>query len=64
MATKAELLVLAEAALERRLTGNVAQEYHIGGQNVRYCTLPELTAIIDRLSNQIAIEAGTTVITE
>lgn len=64
MPTKAALLVLAEAALERRLTGNVAQEYTIGGQNVRYCTLPELTTLIDRLRNQIAIEAGTTIVTK
>ena len=62
MATAAEMLTAVESAILAITNGQAVQEYRIGNHNVRRMPLSDLIAWRDKLRNQIAIEAGTTVV--
>ncbi len=52
------LLDNLETAINARLTGGAVNSYSIGGRNLQYMSLKEMTEFRDRLKREIA--AGTT----
>jgi len=58
--TKDEMIENVEKAINARLTGGAVQSYSIGGRNLQYITLTELTKLRDQLRREVSAAGGTT----
>lgn len=61
---KQEMLQNVENAINARLTGGAVQSYSIGGRNLQYITLTELTKLRDQLRKELSSGSGTTAYAE
>lgn len=52
--SKQEMLENVENAINARMTGGAVQSYSIGGRNLQYITLGELTKLRDKLRQEVA----------
>ena len=52
--TKQEMLENIENAINARMTGGAVQSYSIGGRNLQYISISELTKLRDQLRKEIA----------
>jgi hypothetical protein len=56
MATAAELLVLVDAAIERRLNGGALASYSVGNRNLQYMSLNDLRDFRRELQEEVEAE--------
>ena len=58
MASKQEMLTAVNDAIQVRLTGGAVASYGIGGRNLQYISLRELTDLRDKLQREISDTKG------